>query len=87
MEEARPVGRPGRWATGGGSRRGALLRLEPARTDQGDFWPTGPPHDDGDPPPVDLVDQCAAFAAEGELMRAGMQCMPRDQRSPFDLSA
>ena len=53
-----------------------LPRLEPARTDQGDLWPTGPPEHDGAPPPVDAVDQRSAFASEDV-----------DQQPPYDLSA
>ena len=53
-----------------------LPRLEPARNDQGDFWPTGPPPDAGESPSFDLFDLRSAFAAEDE-----------DQRPPFDLSA
>ena len=53
-----------------------LPRLAPARTDQGEIWPTGPPRDDGEPPLPDPVEQRSAFAAEDV-----------DQRPPFDLSA
>ena len=58
------------------TRPSELIRLEPPRSDPVDFWPTGPPPDDGAPAPVDLVDQRSAFAPEDV-----------DQRPPFDLSA